>query len=151
MKKHVCEVCGSTSLKKIDDNTFKCQNCGFVISTACINAGSGLSDVSDSTIVQSEPIDDHSVDNELHKEISDNDKGFCDADFSESTSEKNETVCDNSNISEETIYENSESASADDNLPNAISAIGFADNFGAESINIKSKKSSKGIDMHPKS
>lgn len=146
MKKQVCEVCGSTSFKKIDDNTFECQNCGFVISTTCINTGSGLSDVSDSTIVQSEPTDVHSVDNELHKEISDNDEGFCDVDFSESTSEnEDETVFDNSNISEEAIYENSESTSVDDNLPNAISAIGFADNFGAESINIKTKKSSKEI------
>ena len=146
MKKQACEVCGSTSFKKIDDNTFECQNCGFVISTTCINTGSGLSDVSDNTIVQIKPTDVHSVDNELHKDISDNDEGFYDVDFSESTSEnEDETVCDNSNISEEAIYENSESASVDDNLPNAISAIGFADNFGAESVNIKTKKSSKGI------
>ena len=28
MKKMQCEVCGSTSIKKIDDSTFECQSCG---------------------------------------------------------------------------------------------------------------------------
>ena len=59
MKKMQCEVCGGVDIKKLDDTTFECQNCGIQYDITEFENTINESD----TVQESEtPVDEKNID-----------------------------------------------------------------------------------------